>query len=448
MNTSNVEEINKLLNLLKTHRKYTENPNTGCMYIDQKLKNNIVNIDKQELLPYQEITRLKHPGCNLKHTHIVIKCSHHKDCFNPDHIDIMTRKEFAWVRFKNKLEILKSKVEDPIKDCWVDNTKQPTKDGYIRTSINCKSLGLHRASYMVYKNMNLCRSKVVRHMCNNKKCCNPNHLEEGTVKQNSEDMLKHGTRLLGEKHPNSKISRELALKIIASKDNGMTRKEKSEHFGVSARSIQRIEIFESFRHLRTKEELDEYETHKRIHIVNKQIKSFKDRIDDKYKLLLSQKTLYPNVSKDDSITSECWGWKDKKLDEYNRIALQKSNKHSRKSIPLHAFSWRYANNNWDDIPKTHNVCHNCGNAGCWNPDHLRLDTRKNNILDQHKHGTVNTKYTEDQVRKFKEEYLIKDKSVTVRQLAAKHNISYEAANNIAHNRSWKHVQPTLDRRVT
>lgn len=51
------------------------------------------------------------------------------------------------------------------------------------------------------------------HSCGNKPCLNRRHLRWGTAKENSADMVVHGTALRGERHPNAKLTDELARRI-------------------------------------------------------------------------------------------------------------------------------------------------------------------------------------------------------------------------------------------
>jgi len=59
-------------------------------------------------------------------------------------------------------------------------------DTGTRAFKHCNTEYLHRISYLVYKGP-IEESEVIRHRCNNRACCNPDHLEPGSVRQNMLD---------------------------------------------------------------------------------------------------------------------------------------------------------------------------------------------------------------------------------------------------------------------
>lgn len=72
-------------------------------------------------------------------------------------------------------------------ECWIWNGSKSL--GYGHFYIKGRSYGSHRISYLIYKGIypgNL----LVLHKCNNKLCCNPQHLVLGNDKENQEDYLK------------------------------------------------------------------------------------------------------------------------------------------------------------------------------------------------------------------------------------------------------------------
>ena len=72
-------------------------------------------------------------------------------------------------------------------DCWEwTGSKMPFGHGQIR--INYKLWLAHRYSYLMF-NGYLHAGSVVRHTCDNPGCVNPNHLRQGSQKDNLRDMF-------------------------------------------------------------------------------------------------------------------------------------------------------------------------------------------------------------------------------------------------------------------
>lgn len=98
----------------------------------------------------------------------------------------------------------------------------------------------HRASYQLYKGA-IPDGLIVRHMCNNRKCVNPAHLEVGTHKDNVDDMFR--TNPPNRKGNNShakKITQEDANEIRQWREFGFTQQTIGEAFGLGQGHISRI----------------------------------------------------------------------------------------------------------------------------------------------------------------------------------------------------------------
>lgn len=79
-------------------------------------------------------------------------------------------------------------------------------------------------------------NKIILHLCNNPKCCNPMHLKLGTQKENMQQMLKEGR---GKKF--SKISKEQVIEIRNIWKNGnISQKQIAEKFNISQSQISSI----------------------------------------------------------------------------------------------------------------------------------------------------------------------------------------------------------------
>ena len=91
--------------------------------------------------------------------------------------------------------------------CWLYLGPRPFGD-YGTFWLLGKTMGAHRASYLIFKG-EIPKGKIVRHTCDNCPCINPEHLILGTHKENGEDRAKRdrsasGTRNGAVTHLNSR----------------------------------------------------------------------------------------------------------------------------------------------------------------------------------------------------------------------------------------------------
>ena len=75
-------------------------------------------------------------------------------------------------------------------DCWEWQASLHPR-GYGRFNLNGKIVRAHRISYYLYHDY-ISSKKLICHSCDNPRCVNPDHLWEGTSKQNTKDMIKKG----------------------------------------------------------------------------------------------------------------------------------------------------------------------------------------------------------------------------------------------------------------
>ena len=87
-------------------------------------------------------------------------------------------------------------------------------------------------------------SMHVLHSCDNRPCCNPEHLSFGTPHENMLDKwLKgraRGGSMKGESHPRAKLTSELVAQIRSEYGPGMTTWDLAEKYGVSKTAIKNI----------------------------------------------------------------------------------------------------------------------------------------------------------------------------------------------------------------
>lgn len=85
-------------------------------------------------------------------------------------------------------------------DCWEWQASR-NHSGYGSFGLGYTMRGAHRIAYAIANGGELPEGQLVRHKCDNPPCCNPAHLEIGTAKDNTNDMMergRHGT--LGKTH--------------------------------------------------------------------------------------------------------------------------------------------------------------------------------------------------------------------------------------------------------
>lgn len=87
-------------------------------------------------------------------------------------------------------------------------------------------------------------SMHVLHSCDNRPCCNPEHLSFGTPHENMLDKwLKgraRGGSMKGELHPSAKLTSEVVARIRSEHGPGVTTWDLAEKYGVSKTAIKNI----------------------------------------------------------------------------------------------------------------------------------------------------------------------------------------------------------------
>ena len=95
--------------------------------------------------------------------------------------------------------------KDDINVCW-EWMGCLYNDGYGAIKANGRNMRTHRMSMMIHLNREIITGMYILHACDNRKCCNPHHLREGTAKENMQDRVARNEFSKGEKHPNSKLN--------------------------------------------------------------------------------------------------------------------------------------------------------------------------------------------------------------------------------------------------
>lgn len=81
------------------------------------------------------------------------------------------------------------------------------------------------------------QDEITRHLCGNRVCVNPAHLEFGTRGENARDTLVHGT----------KSAKLTPGRVRAIRKSPLSRKGLIEKYGVSKETIRRVLVGESWK---------------------------------------------------------------------------------------------------------------------------------------------------------------------------------------------------------
>jgi hypothetical protein len=117
-------------------------------------------------------------------------------------------------------------------DCWEWRASCGTP-GYGNWCFG-KMQAAHRAAYKLFKGK---PQGLVLHRCGNRKCCNPDHLYDGTYTDNRRDSEAHGTAPIGSRHGQAKLTENQVLEIRRDKRK---RKEIAAAYGISPTSVTYI----------------------------------------------------------------------------------------------------------------------------------------------------------------------------------------------------------------
>lgn len=116
-----------------------------------------------------------------------------------------------------------------------------THNGYGRVTFKQKKLLTHRIAYEAYKGP-VPAGMQVMHSCDNRRCCNPDHLSVGTGQDNTNDR-KAKDRL------GFKIKTADAVEIIRRVRRGHTKAEVARDYGLHPSTVGRIAAGKKWAHV-------------------------------------------------------------------------------------------------------------------------------------------------------------------------------------------------------
>lgn len=141
-------------------------------------------------------------------------------------------------------------VVDPQTGCheWIGN-RQTGGYGVIRAgSPPYRNRYTHRLAWEL-ANGPIPAGILVCHTCDNRTCCNPDHLFLGTPADNSADMVSKGRSARGERQPFAYLTAEDVREIRRLREEGWMHHDIAPLFGTTARHVGSICRGERWRHV-------------------------------------------------------------------------------------------------------------------------------------------------------------------------------------------------------
>ncbi len=136
--------------------------------------------------------------------------------------------------------------------CWNYNLNRD-KAGYGMSSYRRQRLRIHRVSWIVFRG-EIPKNSCVLHHCDNKSCCNPDHLFLGSHKENSEDMVKKNRNAHGSRAGSAKLIEIDVMNIRKFYNAGLyTQKELSIIYDIRQTKISEIVNLKSWKRVKHKD---------------------------------------------------------------------------------------------------------------------------------------------------------------------------------------------------
>jgi len=165
-------------------------------------------------------------------------------------------------------ELLYKRVVKKRNGCW-DFIGYINKWGYgeihIGGKVNASHHNAHRISYIVHKG-EIPDGFFVCHSCDNRVCCNPEHLFLGTPKENMDDMYQKGrnTHLKGEACSWATLKNEDVLKMLKLFEKGFNASQVAKKFNISRAHARDIKLGKRWGHIGDRSKIEKVKPFKKI----------------------------------------------------------------------------------------------------------------------------------------------------------------------------------------
>lgn len=133
--------------------------------------------------------------------------------------------------------------------CWICTSHKNTNKGYINIRKNGIREDAHRYMYKKYKG-EIPEDLIVRHICDQRNCINPDHLILGTHQDNANDKVERNRQTKGVNQKNAILNDEIVKQIkqraLTERSNRILAKE----FNISYSTIEKIKAGTRWKHVK------------------------------------------------------------------------------------------------------------------------------------------------------------------------------------------------------
>lgn len=129
-------------------------------------------------------------------------------------------------------------------ECW-EWQASIRKTGYGSFKLELKIMDSHRLSWSEI-NGEIPESLWVLHICDNRKCCNPNHLKLGTPQDNVLDMVIKNRQAKGE---NNGLSKLIEQQVLAIRKDNKSSRQIAKIYDISHQNVLDIKNRKIWKHI-------------------------------------------------------------------------------------------------------------------------------------------------------------------------------------------------------
>lgn len=146
------------------------------------------------------------------------------------------------------LRDLRARCADGPGGCWLWQGSM-SRDGYGRLVRSGRGLFAHRLAWELMAGEPPPEGLQVRHRCDVRGCCNPEHLELGTAAENHGDRVRRGRTAFGEAHPQARLTKSKVRTIRRQRLRGVSLSSLATRYGVSKTAVGFADRGVTWRHV-------------------------------------------------------------------------------------------------------------------------------------------------------------------------------------------------------